>query len=167
MIQQHDTIACRHSSYHVISETLVSMEQGCSKPTRRWKGCSLLFVCLVSNIHSPAEHGLLCAYIRPQLFIKSISSHNQMVEPYLFVLPRKKVWTHLGEKLFFRLLNQKIVSTVVVILIVAFLLAMPPQLCTCEAIHKDFSGRKRWSSQRYSIQLFPDFLSLTNVIVSL
>jgi len=49
-------------------------------------------------------------------------------------------------------------ATVVVTLIVAFLLAMPPQLCVRKAIYNDFSGMRRWSSQRCFSQLFTDFL---------
>ena len=51
-------------------------------------------------------------------------------------------------------------ATVVVTLIVAFLLAMPPQLCIRKAIHNDVSARRRWSPQRYSSQVFADFSSL-------
>jgi len=81
-------------------------------------------------------------------------------EAPVVILPRKKVWTHLGKKLFSHLVNQRMMAIVVVTLIVAFLLAMPPQLCIRKAIHNDFSIRRRWSSQRYSSQLFTDFRSL-------
>ena len=40
--------------------------------------------------------------------------------------------------MFLHLLNQKKMTTVVVTLIVAFLLAMPPQLGICKAIPNDF-----------------------------
>ena len=60
---------------------------------------------------------------------------------WLSLLPRKKVWTHQGKKVFFYLVNQRIMATVVVTLIVASLLAIPPQVCIRKAIHNDFSGR--------------------------
>ena len=83
----------------------------------------------------------------------------------MILLPRKKVWTHLGKKLFHHLVNQRIMATLVETLIVAFLLAMLPQLCIRKTIHNDFSDKRRWSSQRYSSQLFKDFSSLMRVIV--
>ena len=61
----------------------------------------------------------------------------------LTLLLRKIVWTHRGKKMFLHLLNQKKMTTVVVTLIVAFLLAMPQQLCACEAICNNFLGRRR------------------------
>ena len=54
------------------------------------------------------------------------------------ILPMKKVWTHLGNKFFFHLVNQRIIATEVVSLILVFLTSVSQllqlQLLPCNQI---------------------------------
>ena len=103
-----------------------------------WRTCTDISITRRSN-----GAALVCSFMTCMTFFRSdfcecfFTYRTVYIMKTMMLLPRKKVWTHLGKELFFHLINQRIMATVVVTLIVAFLLAMPPQLCICKAIHND------------------------------